>query len=576
MWLFAVALLYGSGVGADIVNPSFEEAGVGWTGLVREAAENFAAPHGSAFASLAGGATISQNVGVVEAGVTYRVTAYARSVNERGTSATSLGRVALGPAVATAALDPVAPHGDARDYGNDDGGNVWFDGAYRLQAAEVIMYQDADEDPAVDDWRASVELPEIANYAPGPIVTPKGLRALYGMGGSCAAPGTAACDACIEACDDCEAEGSCADEADDLPPGCACKSAIIPVWLTGEPPFYGFQQQAPVLEHSSMLAENKFTNFFPSPIDAHLFHDGDTGRLWMAWGGWTIFVTELDAETGRMLGDPADVEVDRCIDATPSCATPILSFADSAKTGGAGPVPDGWAGDALSAASYVEGPALFKHGGFWYALASYGDLAKDYTIRVCRNAANAPNEGAFTDKEGLPCLIYDAARGRYGCSMLLGSEGVQAVPGHPHVWREADGRFFLGYDFRDSRDGVQGEMDYFGIRALHWVDGWPTIWTPMTATFLAAADDPLVGQPLQVALSSVGNGTVAFDHVVLSKESADELKEGDGGGFQKSKNKKKQKNKQKGKKGKKSKKSKKKGQKKKKKNKAKKAKGKKD
>ena len=58
--------------------------------------------------------------------------------------------------------------------------------------------------------------------------------------------------------------------------------------------------------------------------------------------------------------------------------------------------------------------------------------------------------------------------------------------------------------------------------------------------------------------------------------SADELKEGDGGGFQKSKNKKKQKKKQKGKKGKKSKKSKKKGQKKKKKNKAKKAKGKKD
>ena len=84
----------------------------------------------------------------------------------------------------------------------------------------------------------------------------------------------------------------------------------------------------------------------------------------MVWGGWTLYVTELDPSTGRMLGDPEDVEVDNCINSKPSCATPVLSFAPSIREGGKGQIPDGWEGDEWSAASYVEGPALFKHGGY--------------------------------------------------------------------------------------------------------------------------------------------------------------------------------------------------------------------
>ena len=71
-----------------------------------------------------------------------------------------------------------------------------------------------------------------------------------------------------------------------------------------------------------------------------------------------------------------------------------MSFADGPLTGGDPGVPDGWEGDAWSKASYMEGPALYKHAGFWYAFGSYGDLDADYTIRVCRNDAAAPNEGA--------------------------------------------------------------------------------------------------------------------------------------------------------------------------------------
>ena len=404
------------------MNPSFEESG-GWSSLTTDDGEAWAPPHGTRFATLLGcddavtmwmarneytcesyetsngldgrcgddavwvaaaacrrtcwdagkayagddcdAARISQTVSTIEAGATYELTVFARSVVPAGSSATTRIRAKLGSAEVSLSLDPVAP---SPMLGNDDGGNVFFDGEYRLQASEHVMFQKKNRDPISDAWEvADEELPPIANYAPGPIHTPQGLRALYGTGGSCARPDTQACDDCVDACDVCEAEGTCATTRD-LPPDCNCKTAIIPVALTGEPPEYGFDEGKPVLEHSSMLKRNAFTSFFPSPLDAHLFYDGDDDRLWMSWGGWTIYATELDPTTGRLPGDPADVEVDNCM---PSCAAAILSFADSADTGGDAATPEGWEGDALSKASYVEGPALYKRDGFWYAFGSY-------------------------------------------------------------------------------------------------------------------------------------------------------------------------------------------------------------
>ena len=73
--------------------------------------------------------------------------------------------------------------------------------------------------------------------------------------------------------------------------------------------------------------------------------------------------------------------------------------------------------------------------------------------------------------------------------------------------------------------------DFFAVRRLHWLDGWPTVWTPVEVVVAAHADTPGLGQPLGVALRSTGDaGSVpAFDRVevtVLTAAEAAEAAEG--------------------------------------------------
>lgn len=175
----------------------------------------------------------------------------------------------------------------------------------------------------------------------------------------------------------------------------------------------------------------------------------------------------------------------------------------------------------------MEGAAIFKHAGSFYVFATYGSMGEDYTIRVCRSDTGP--RGPFYDKDGRDCSLYPLALPP-GSSMVLGPEGEQSVPGHPHIWEE-DGTFYLGYDFRKGaatdQDDNEG-IDYMAIRELHWIDDgdigiWPTIWSPLKLDVLS--DDHLdhIGSTLQVRLLNRGErkSQVGFDNIQFLEEEFD-------------------------------------------------------
>ena len=254
---------------------------------------------------------------------------------------------------------------------------------------------------------------------------------------------------------------------------------------------------------------------FPWVIDAHLTHDKETGRLWMAWGGHALWVTELDARTGNVMGNPSSPEFDTHPPGTHTCVA-AWEPNDYRVCSGADRPPTSWEGDENGVA-YIEGPSLYKKDSNWYLCGSYGSMGFSYTIRCCRS--DNPT-GLFVDKDGIGCTNFDSAANRFGASMLFGPEGHQAVPGHPHMWREEDGSEFIGYGFRKYQRGRSEENpitspDEMGIRRLYWVDGWPTIWTPMEITYRADDHPDAIGERLQIELENTGapSSMAAFDLV---------------------------------------------------------------
>ena len=177
----------------------------------------------------------------------------------------------------------------------------------------------------------------------------------------------------------------------------------------------------------------------------------------MTWGGHALWITELDVTTGRVL-DPntgsavpsaefashatAPLPVHTRILAWQPCYTPDGYPDGGTEAPDCGTDADGaWRGDAYSV-DYMEGPALYKRADengteWWYACGSYGSMGGSYTIRCCRAPYNGGDaRGPYFDKDGIPCLGFDATKNRYGASMLLGADGDQLVPGHPHFWEE--------------------------------------------------------------------------------------------------------------------------------------------
>ena len=81
----------------------------------------------------------------------------------------------------------------------------------------------------------------------------------------------------------------------------------------------------------------------PWAIDAHIYEDADTKRLWMTWGAWTMYLTELDPTSGG-LKDTSLAGQPEFSSHPAGTHTKILSWAPSTAYGGEGTIPDGWEG----------------------------------------------------------------------------------------------------------------------------------------------------------------------------------------------------------------------------------------
>jgi hypothetical protein len=480
---------------------SFEPgpAPVPWEDLARRDSEYDAPVDGVSYAIVPGGgeATVAIVPFLLEPGRRYVLTAWARSVYSTahlqalqnaesddlppGINAEAVAEIGLfvGDTLIVEDALIVSPNpilGAPETATNDDGANVWVDAAagYRHAFAENHFHQPISSDPILDPWQQGpMPFAEGQNdmMAKGVAIFPNGTRRIYGFNSNnpfCEGTGEN-CQAILFT----DVLGSGAPDYDQ--PDEPSNNYIV--WHSGdEDPWLG---------------------------DPHLFVDEKTGRVWLSFGGGTgFYVTELDAETGFIAGFDGPVSFDE----RPDLFTKVADWSG-----------DEWTTDSV----WFEGAALWREGDFWYLFTSNGNLGINYTIRVGRGTSPL---GPFLDKQGRDLNAFDPADQEYGNSFVLGDDAAQLVPGHPHIWQEG-GRFFLGYDYRYEK--VQGGddefeyVDYFGIRELHWVDGWPTIWKPIRLEFDADDFADQLGEPVRVMLLSLGEpgSIVAFDEITVTSQS---------------------------------------------------------
>ena len=214
-------------------------------------------------------------------------------------------------------------------------------------------------------------------------------------------------------------------------------------------------------------------------IDPHVTWDAATGRLWLAWGGGTLWVSELNPKTGMLLASPEDKE----FDAHPEYHTPVAL----------------WDGDAWST-GWVEGPALYRHGDSWYLFGSYGNLSLNYTIRVGRGRSPT---GPFYDKRGVALTERDPFTDIYGNTIILGTEGGHSNPGHP----------------RRVGGGHRAPSTWATTTATPTTAAFVVVaYTPVEVELQVSADHPAAGQAVTVFFRNAGEPTslLAVDTVSLT------------------------------------------------------------
>ena len=478
----------GGGGEIPLTNPSFESGTTGWGNATVGTYEYYAAPDGADYAtrsSTAGYAT--QLTGhTIAAGETFTLKVWARTIYSDSHTEALMGPVSGHPpgnnytATAEARFyygsntitsttlntNPKAIQGAPQTVSSDDGANIWVDTAagYRHAFSQVHFYQSISSDPIDDPWYLSgdnYDQGQCDSGAKGPVLFNSN-KWIYGS------------NSCNPYC--------CGS-------GETCKATLFFEPISGGDPSYSWgtcDDQTYIFWHSG--------DEDPWLADGQVYYDPDTTKLWMIVGGGTgILVVELDSTTGYVKGYSSCIEYD----------THTSEFTQVADWNG-----DEWTDDS----QWFEGPAIYKHNGYWYCFTSNGDLSATYTIRVGRGSSPT---GPFYDKEGDNMNVYDSGEAEYGNSFVLGDDSYQLCPGQPHIWEE-NGVFYMGYDYIEQKESA-GEEDIFAIRRLYWENDWPTIWHPITLTFNADDHPASIGQEFGISLRNTGQSGsyVAFDHVYL-------------------------------------------------------------
>ncbi|MDF2739895.1 MAG: family 43 glycosylhydrolase, partial [Actinomycetia bacterium] len=177
---------------------------------------------------------------------------------------------------------------------------------------------------------------------------------------------------------------------------------------------------------------------FKWTFDPSQFTDLD-GTRYLYYGSYYggIFVTELNADATRAVGEPVMVAID----------------------------------------NRYEGAYVVRHGRWYYLFASEANCCAGpttgYTVFAGRSASP---RGPFTDRDGIPLVTS-----RVGGTIVVTPNGNTWVgTGHNAVVTDLAGQDWLVYHAIDRRDPYLDEP--FGINQrpmlldrLDWVGGWPTV-----------------------------------------------------------------------------------------------------
>lgn len=170
-------------------------------------------------------------------------------------------------------------------------------------------------------------------------------------------------------------------------------------------------------------------------IDPMVFTDAD-GRSWMVFGSfWSgIKLIRLDPTTGlRLAGDPAPRTL-----------------------------------AARAAPNAIEGPAIIRHGGYYYLFVSFDACCQGAksTYNTVVGRATAP-DGPYVDRDGKAML-------KGGGTPVLGNgqnDGSRFVGrGGASILQQADGDYIVYHAYDTQRNGIPTLQ----IQRLGWTsDGWP-------------------------------------------------------------------------------------------------------